>query len=677
MKRLFSLGIREETPPRLAQRITAANGSILSNGVGAALAGLILLAAGQRLLGLLILSVPLVLSFGMVLLVLGQPTAARLWCALSQPTLMLVVGWLVGPEPIFAVPFVIVLVPFTVFTTDERGPLIGSLLFAIAAAAALFFPGALPPPVVELTPEVIPVAQAVISLAVFVALVTSLYVAARARDLGLDDLDAARLAAEQAQQTQSSFLARMSHEIRTPLGAILGWVQLLDDPRASAPERVRAVDTLKRNSGHLLELVDQVLDLSKMEAGELLVEAVPTSVVAVIEDVASLMRVRAVAREIGFVVSWDGPLPETIETDPLRLRQVLLNLVGNAVKFTEAGRVEIRAGLHGSSLHISVEDTGIGMEPGSVDQLFGSFIQAEPGTARRFGGTGLGLAIARELIQRLGGQLRVESQPGHGSCFTVVLPVSTSESKRRIDPTGPLLRRDLQAALQERLSGLRVLLAEDSDDLADLVRVQLSYRGAQVEQVGDGKAALDRICADPAAFDAVLMDMQMPLMDGYQATRNLRARGIEVPVVALTAHAMKGDRERCLAAGCTSYLTKPIDFDALAGQLRPYVPAKRSAADPTRSPTKSAELADALAMMRTRFVQGLPKRMAELRAALEAGDLDGVRGAAHQLAGSSGSLGLTGVGQRARELELATGPEGHRADLAELLGRLEAEAAEA
>ena len=674
MQRLFTLGVRPETPPPVAQRITAANGSILSNGIGAAAAGLVLLAVGQRLLGLALLAVPVILSAGMLLMILGRPTAARLWTALCQPAVMVGVGWLVGAEVIFAVPFVIVLVPFTVFTTDERGPLVGSLLTALACTSLLLIPGALPPPRVELAPDTVQTARAIISLAVFIALIASIHVAARARDLGIGQLESARETAEQAQRTQASFLARMSHEIRTPLGAILGWVELLDDPRASPDERARAVDTLKRNSGHLLELVDQVLDLSKMEAGELLVESVPTSVVSVIEDVASLMRVRAVARDIGFVVSWHGPVPETIDTDPLRLRQVLLNLVGNAVKFTEQGSVEIRTGLHGGELQISIEDTGVGMEPGSVDHLFGSFVQAEAGTARRFGGSGLGLSIARELTRRLGAELRVRSQPGLGSCFTLVLPVSAQEAERRVDPTGPLLRQDLEAAVQQRLAGLKVLLADDSDDLAELVRVQLRYRGALVERVCNGREAVDRVCADPTALHVVLMDMQMPVLDGYQATRALRAAGVELPVIALTAHAMRGDRERCLAAGCDSYLTKPVDFDALATRLRPHVPARRPPSERTATGGDSEQLVEALAALRAQFAAALPLRLAELRTALESGDIAGVRHGAHKLAGSSGSLGLAEVGQRARALELAIDRQGTLDELAGLLADLEQEA---
>ena len=669
--RLFSLGVRPDTPPRVAQRITAANGSILANGVGATLAGLALVLAGQREVGLTLFLVPSVLLIGLVFMVLRRPTLGRLWCVASQAGVMLLVGSAVGAGVVYAVPFAIVLVPFTVFSTDERGLLVGSLLLTIAATAVLFAPELLPGPWIAISDDVAPVVEAIVGLAVFVSICVSLYVAARARDVGLEQLDDARAEAQRAQRAQASFLANMSHEIRTPLSAILGWVQLLDDPRASQQERQRAVDTLRRNSSHLMELVDQVLDLSKMEAGELLVESVPTSIVGIIEDVASLMRVRASACEIDFVVSWEGPIPDRVSTDPLRLRQVLLNLVGNAVKFTEQGRVEIRTRLSGRELHIAVEDTGIGMEAESVDRLFGSFIQADASTARRFGGTGLGLSISRELTRRLGARLRVTSQPGEGSCFVLVLPVAPEEAAVRIDPTAAPRPRDPDQLDEGRLGGLRVLLAEDSDDLAELVRVQLRYRGAEVERVGNGQAALDLLAADPSAFHVVLMDMQMPVLDGYRAVRFIRARGWKIPVIALTAHAMAGDRERCLAAGCDGYLTKPIDFGALTDRLRPLATTGRPDEDGGDPGVDSARLTETLALLKAQFTAAVPGRVATIRAALEAGRLDEVRHGAHKLAGSSGSLGLTTIGERARELELAIDGHAARRALHVALDRLE------
>jgi len=672
LQRLFSLGVRPDTPTRVAQRITAANGSILSNGVGALVAGAVLMVTGPFELGLALLAVPLLLSVGLVLIVLGRPMAARLWVSMIQPVIMLAVAVVIGAEVVLAVPFVVVLVPFTVFTTEERLQLGASLVVALAAATVLFVPGLLPPPLVELDRHVVRLAEGIISLAVFAALCLTLLVAARARDDGIDQLDAARLAAEAGQRTQASFLANMSHEIRTPLGAILGWVQLLDDPRTSADERTRAVETLRRNSGHLMELVDQVLDLSKMEAGELLLDQVHTSVVGVVEDVASLMRVRAVARGIGFVVSWDGPVPESVCTDPLRLRQILLNLVGNAVKFTEEGRVTIRTRLADRELLFEVEDTGIGIESDSVDRLFGSFVQAEPGTARRFGGSGLGLSISRQLAVRLGADLRVESEPGEGSRFTLALPVTPEEAARLTDPGSASRTFDGDERGERNLGGLRVLLAEDSYDLAELVQLRLRHLGARVEHVGDGQAALDTLEADPTGFHAVLMDMQMPVLDGYQAVRFVRARGWKVPVIALTAHAMAGDRERCLAAGCDGYLTKPIDFDALVDRLRPHVPAGRP---PTSAPgMDSNQLTETLALLREQFTAALPEKLGVIRAALERGDLEQARRGAHKLAGSSGSLGLGALGERARELELAIDGGQAGEELVALADRLEGEA---
>lgn len=404
------------------------------------------------------------------------------------------------------------------------------------------------------------------------------------------ELRAAKDEAEGASRAKSDFLANMSHEIRTPMTAILGFADVLSDPSQSAEQRTGCVETIRRNGEHLLNLINDILDISKIEAGKMTVEAIDCSPRQIAREAHTLMMVRAMAKGIDLRFECEESVPRVM-SDPIRLLQVLVNLVGNAIKFTEQGSVVIRVdGLPADDeagmcdLRITVRDTGIGMTTAQLERVFGAFEQADRSTTRRFGGTGLGLRISRRLANLLGGDISVRSEPGRGSEFALMLRcrLSEAECERRSD--GTEMRPPRAAEVEtERLSG-SILVAEDGIDNQRLISHFLRKAGAEVVIAENGAVAV--ACALEARtagrqFDLVLMDMQMPEMDGYTAARTLREHGWEGPIVALTAHAMNGDREKCLAAGCQGYLTKPIDRVRMIRACARYIEewtARRAAA---------------------------------------------------------------------------------------------------
>ncbi|MCW5871529.1 MAG: PAS domain S-box protein [Candidatus Eremiobacteraeota bacterium] len=387
-----------------------------------------------------------------------------------------------------------------------------------------------------------------------------------------EELSQAKAAAESASQAKSDFLANMSHEIRTPMAAILGYVDILLR-QVSEPDDVECLRVIQRNGVHLLEIINDILDLSKIEAGRLQLETVPLSLEVVLGEVMSLMNVRAVEKNLQLSLDFEGAVPRTITSDPTRLRQVLMNLLGNAIKFTEEGSVALRVRMRDQHLlEISVRDTGIGISEEQLDQLFQPFTQADTSVTRRFGGTGLGLVISRKLIEMLGGTIEVSSQPGRGSIFRFTLATGDLAGVESVQE-GPMeLRSSASEAISGNLpdlSGLRVLVVDDRRDIRYLVQSYLEEAGAAVETGGDGQAALDYL--EHTAPDILVLDMQMPRLDGYSTARELRQRGCKIPILALTASAMKYDRELCLQAGCDSYLSKPVQRAALLRQVEVLV----------------------------------------------------------------------------------------------------------
>jgi CheY-like chemotaxis protein len=403
-------------------------------------------------------------------------------------------------------------------------------------------------------------------------------------NIDIQELRNAVIRAEDASRAKSEFLANMSHELRTPLTAILGYADLILEPSLAEVNTSSCAKTVKANADHLLTIINDILDMSKIEAGQMRVEIIAFDPVRLLEEVVNVLQPRALGKGISLAIEFDSPIPVVIHSDPTRLRQVLLNLAGNAVKFTEVGGVTLRVVClpEGQSLRIDVIDTGIGMNAEQRAEIsrFNAFTQADTSTTRRFGGTGLGLRISNTLAKMLGGGLEIKSEEGKGSVFSVTINTGCLEG---IDLQQPQCAVKQSRAEQEEhdvamaasggheaeprlpLEGIRILLAEDGPDNQRLITFHLKKAGAEVKVVENGLLAAEWVEQTSATegVDLILMDMQMPVLDGYGATRRLRASGCQLPIIALTAHAMEGDRQKCIEAGCDDYLTKPIDKSLL------------------------------------------------------------------------------------------------------------------
>ncbi|MEX0794101.1 MAG: ATP-binding protein [Pirellulaceae bacterium] len=386
------------------------------------------------------------------------------------------------------------------------------------------------------------------------------------------ELALAKRQAESATQAKSDFLSNMSHEIRTPLTAILGYAELLDENQFDAQARTQTIGTIKQAGHHLLTLVNDILDLSKIEVGKMPLRLVETDLAELMRSAHCLMQPRAVAKGLRFDIVLDSVIPRLVTTDPTRLRQIVLNLLGNAIKFTEQGSVTLRLRISEKQgvtlLEMVFDDTGIGISAEQAEWLFQPFHQAESNVNRRFGGTGLGLTICRRLTNLMGGDTRlIRTEPGQGARFVAtiaieVLPHSTMVT--RLEPELPVETSTIRKQ-PVRLSG-KVLLAEDGIENQRLIAFLLRKAGAEVIVADNGAVALQRLDEaeeQGAPFQLLVSDMQMPHVDGYELAKTLRRRKSPLPIIALTAHAMEDDKEKCLDAGCNDYASKPIDRDTL------------------------------------------------------------------------------------------------------------------
>jgi signal transduction histidine kinase/DNA-binding NarL/FixJ family response regulator len=480
-----------------------------------------------------------------------------------------------------------------------------------------------------------------------------------------DKMHDARQAAEAANRAKSAFLANMSHELRTPLTVIMGYTDLLAAPGTLGAEdeaqRARYLQTLRRSGEHLLTIINDILDLSKIEAGRMEMESIECRLVMVMADVDSLMRARATGKGVSFAVEYATPVPERVLTDPTRLRQILVNLVGNAVKFTEHGGVRVVARCEGveartraeggvGRLLVDVIDTGIGMTPQQSAAVFQAFAQADVSTTRKYGGTGLGLPISRRLARMMGGDLTLTSEAGHGSTFRLAIPLTVLPGSAMLAPEEIPAAVAAHVPVVEELRhlGARVLLAEDGPDNREIIALHLRRAGCEVAVAEDGNVAREKALAAAAEgkpFDVILMDMQMPVMDGYTATAKLRADGYRGAIIALTANAMKEDRERCLQAGCDEYAAKPIDVPLLLRLME-------SLGAGVAATVKDTLVADPVLRDLTRkFCDGTTWIVEQLRGRLQTGQLADLASGAHQLAGAGGSYGFHELTREAKTLE--------------------------
>jgi signal transduction histidine kinase/DNA-binding response OmpR family regulator len=514
------------------------------------------------------------------------------------------------------------------------------------------------------------------------------------RELVAAQLAAARDAAMEASRLKSEFLATMSHEIRTPLNGVIGLNELLLRTGLTDDQR-RLAEGVQGAGRTLLGVINDILDFSKIEAGELELEEVDFEVRRILIQTATILAESAGERGIGLSVSVEEDVPERLVGDPTRLGQVLSNLISNAIKFTSVGEVRVRAYVAGEDpsgvlLGVEVVDSGIGIRKDQMDRLFEPFRQADASTTRTHGGTGLGLAISRQLVTAIGGDIGARSTPGEGSTFwfTARLPRSRP-GVRRLEPAEP-----------RRSDGLRhghVLLVEDNEVNQLVALGFLESLGYTADVAANGEEAVTR--AAGATYDAILMDLQMPVLDGFAATRQIRAAegGRRVPIIAMTASAFEGEREKCLAAGMDDFLTKPVDSTRLASVLRahahhtgpvPVAPVALDAAPaaPAGAVLDTSRIEELLDMGEgaevlvhravDNFVTRVPETVTGLREAVARQDAEELRALAHRLKGSALNLGASRVAQVSLALE-ESGREDRTEEAAPLLVELEAALGEA
>lgn len=482
------------------------------------------------------------------------------------------------------------------------------------------------------------------------------------------ELVQANLRANAASQARGSFLANVSHEIRTPLNAILGYADLLRRKiYKSEKEQDAWLQTIHDSGRHLLRLINDVLDLSKIDAGKLEIERIRFSPLAVVRDTCALLRPRAAAKGLSLEIRRGGSIPATIENDPTRLKQLLTNLIGNSIKFTAKGGidVDIRHEATGRPrLVVAIIDSGIGIPEDRLGMIFEPFTQADASTSRKFGGTGLGLAICKNLSEAMGGGIAISSRMGEGTTITFEIDAGPLDAVALLEDFDdveeidlPLLQDD-----EEKKLPYRILVVDDGDSNRELVRLMLEFRGSDIECAENGRQAVDM--ATSKQYDLVLMDIQMPDMDGIEATIELRRRGVVVPIVALTANAMKGDDAVCLQNGFTGYVTKPIEEEALVAailQALGQTPAELAAPSPAplvrspgEGPIRSSLPADPVFHRAIKmFVDRLQERLREMEAALANSNLQKIAEHAHWLLGAGGTAGFGAFSGPASKLEQA------------------------
>ncbi|MDP8990154.1 MAG: response regulator, partial [Acidobacteriota bacterium] len=492
-----------------------------------------------------------------------------------------------------------------------------------------------------------------------------------------EDLEKAMRTALAASQAKSEFLANMSHELRTPMNGLLGMLDVVLDSPLNSDQRDE-LEIAQRSAYALLALLNDILDLSKIEAGKMMIENIPYDVRSVLDDCVKSFQARALQKKIALHFEIDPQAPTKIIGDPLRVRQIAANLLSNALKFTEKGWVSLRlSGIQGgpaglAQMCITVSDTGTGIEADKLTAIFEKFTQADGSITRKYGGTGLGLAITKRLVEMQGGQVLVESKVGKGSTFTLLLPWEPV-----IEVTAP---HSAPSAAQQRAEVVpartRVLVVEDNLVNQKVVLAILRKKGFQIDVANDGREALSKLEAAADPYDIVLMDVQMPVLDGLETTRIIRKnrRWDRLPIVAMTAHAMNGDRERCLQAGMNSYVSKPVQPAHLISLIEKLLQEWAAAPQPPAPVTAhlvlehSAMAQDLLEL----FLQLAPERLRQMETAAGQSDGSTLAAEARKIADAASQFASRAVADCAQRLELAAA-NGNFAKAAEELATLRRE----
>jgi len=459
--------------------------------------------------------------------------------------------------------------------------------------------------------------------------------------------------AVKANHAKSTFLANMSHEIRTPLTAVIGYSEALLGSDQTKEDRLEAINTIHRSSQHVLQIINQILDLSKIEAEKLEVERVMVLPSQLLSEVSTLMRMQAKEKGLSFDVFYKSPVPETVYTDPTRLKQILINLFSNAVKFTEQGYVHINVSCKPEKqlLSFDVLDSGIGMTSEQSSKVFNAFTQADVSTTRQFGGTGLGLTLSKQFAEKLGGDIYIDSEPGRGSRFTVEVSTGALDNVPFVQDFDGADRQEIKPtpSIQEAYYKGSVLLVEDTIENQQLLGMYLRKLGATVSIAGNGQEAVKLAVAHP--FDLILMDMQMPIMNGLDATVCLRECGYTRPIVALTANVTGDDHARCTDAGCDGFLTKPIERARFIQVVSSYLHEADNVTDTLPIYSSLLDEEPEFSGLINNYVSMLPGIVATIREAFEDIDWPRLKTLVHQLKGGGGNYGFNGVSDLAAKLE--------------------------